>query len=178
MINWTKQTDDTLQALTDTQKKIWGIWAEAAGQQASQAQLAETWRKAVDTWEATVKNGLESQNAAMKSFGDSASAVPGIPSDLADWATQTQTLSTRWTEAQAEMWASYFGMVRKAVPVKMLGTIDDENQKLFATWQESVEKIGAAQLAWAQMWTENAAAAAPTATATTAKAKSTGKAAA
>ena len=179
MINWTKQTDDTLQALTDTQKKIWGIWAEAAGQQASQAQLAETWRKAVDTWEATVKNGLESQNAAMKSFGDSASAVPGIPSDLADWATQTQTLSTRWTEAQAEMWESYFGMVRKAVPVKMLGTVDDENQKLFATWQESVEKIGAAQLAWAQMWTENAAAAAPTATTTTtAKAKSTGKAAA
>ena len=42
-------------------------------------------------------------------------------------------------------------MVRKAVPVKMLGTIDDENQKLFAAWQESVEKVSAAQSAWAQM---------------------------
>ena len=47
MINWTKQTDDMLQAWTDTQKKLWSSWAEATEQQASQAQLAETWRKAV-----------------------------------------------------------------------------------------------------------------------------------
>ena len=178
MINWTRQTDDMLQAVTDTQKKFWGIWAEAAEQQAGQAQLAETWRKAVDTWEAAVKNGLETQKAAMGSLGDSASAVPGIPRDLLDWAAQTQALSARWTEAQGELWESYFGMLRKAVPVKMLGTIDDENQKLFAVWQESVEKVGAAQLAWAQMWTERAAGAAPKGTGTTAKAKPAAKAAA
>ena len=178
MINWTKQTDDMLQAVTDTQKKFWGIWAEAAEQQAGQAQLAETWRKAVDTWEAAVKNGLETQQAVTQSLGDSASAVPGIPRDLLDWAAQTQALSARWTEAQSEMWESWFGMVRKAVPVKMLGTIDEENQKLFAAWQESVEKVGAAQLAWAQMWTERAAGAAQKGTGTTARAKPAAKAAA
>ena len=174
MINWTRQTDDMLQALTDTQKKFWGIWTEAAEQQASQAQLAETWRKAVDTWEAAVKNGLETQNAVLRSLGDSMSAVPAVPRDLQDWAAQTQALSTHWTEAQRELWESYFAMVRKAVPVKMLGTIDDENRKLFAAWQESVEKVGAAQLAWARMWTERAAGAAPT----EAKAKPAAKAAA
>ena len=178
MINWTKQTDDMLQALTDTQKKIWGVWAEAAEQQASQAELAETWRKAVDTWEAAVKNGLETQNTVLRSVGDSVSAVPAVPQDLLDWAAQTRALSTRWTEAQRELWESYFAMVRKAVPVKMLGTIDDENRKLFAVWQESVEKVGAAQLAWAQMWTERAAGAAPKGTGTTAKAKPAAKAAA
>ena len=161
MINWTKQTDDMLQAWTDTQKKLWSGWAEATEQQAGQAQLAETWRKAVDTWEEAVKNGLETQKAVMGSLADSASAVPGIPKDLLDWAEQTQALSTRWAEAQGELWESYFGMVRKAVPVKMLGTIDDENQKLFAAWQESVEKVSAAQSAWAQMWTERAADAVP-----------------
>ena len=174
MINWTKQTDDTLQALTDTQKKLWGIWHEAAGQQASQAELADTWRKAVDTWEASVKNGLETQKATMRSLGDSASAVPALPQDLLDWAGQTQTLSSRWNEAQCELWESYFAMVRKAVPVKMLGTIDDENQKLFAVWQESVEKIGAAQLAWAQVWTERATAAAPQGNGTAAKSAKSG----
>ncbi len=178
MINWTKQTDDMLQTLTDTQKKFWGTWAETAEQQASQAQLAETWRKAVDAWEDAVKNGLDTQKAMMQSLGDSASAVPAIPRDLLDWVAQTQALSTRWTEAQSELWESYFGMVRKAVPAKMLGTIDDENQKLFAVWQESVEKIGAAQLAWAQTWTERAAGAAPQGTGTTAKAKPAAKTAA
>ncbi|MCY4633451.1 MAG: hypothetical protein OXG04_02905 [Acidobacteria bacterium] len=178
MINWNKQTDDMLQALTDTQKKFWSIWTEAAEQQASQAQLAETWRKAVDAWEAAVKNSLETQKAVVRSVGDGASAVPAIPQDLLDWTAQTQALSSRWTEAQSELWESWFGMVRKAVPVKMLGTIDDENQKLFAVWQESVEKIGAAQLAWAQKWTERAASAAPKSTGTTAKAKPAAKAAA
>ena len=174
MINWTKQTDDTLQALTDTQKKIWGIWAEAAEQQASQTQLAETWRKAVDTLEASAKNGLETQKAMMGSLGDSASTVPGIPQDLLDWSAQTNALSTRWTEAQSELSESYFAMVRKAVPVKMLGTIDDENQKLFSAWQESVENVGAAQLAWAQVWTERASGAVPNGTGTKAKATKPG----
>lgn len=172
MINWTKQTDEVLQAWTDTQKKLWSAWAEAAEQQAGQAQLAETWRKAVDTWEAAVKNGLETQNAVMRSAADSASAAPGVPRDLLDWAEQTRALGARWTEAQNELWESWFGMVRKAVPVKMLGTIDDENQKLFAAWQESVEKVSAAQSAWAQMWTERAADAAPKAARTAARAKS------
>lgn len=169
MINWTGQTDDMLQAWTDIQKKLWSHWSEATEQHASQTQLAETWRKAVDTWEEAVKNGLETQKAVMRSLADSASAVPSIPQDLLDWAEQTQALGSRWTEAQGELWESYFGMVRKAVPVKMLGTIDDENQKLFAAWQESVEKVSAAQSAWAQMWTERAAGAVPKATRTASK---------
>lgn len=178
MINWTRQTDDMLQAWTDTQKKLWSNWAEAADQQAGQAQLAETWRKAVDAWEAAVSNGIETQKAVTRSLADSASAVPGIPRDLLDWAEQTQALSTRWTEAQSALWESWFGMVRKAVPVKMLGTIDDENQKLFAAWQESVEKVSAAQSAWAQMWTERAADAAPKAARTTGRARTAAKTAA
>ncbi len=178
MINWTKQTDDMLQAWTDTQKKLWSSWAEATEQQASQTQLAETWRKAVDTWEEAVKNGLETQKAVIGSLADSASAIPSIPKDLLDWAEQTQALSNRWTEAQSELWESYFGMVRKAVPVKMLGTIDDENQKLFAAWQESVEKVSAAQSAWTQMWTERAANAVPKGTRTAAKARPAAKSAA
>ena len=86
-----------------------------------------------------------------------------MPKDLLDWASQTETLGARWSAAQTELWESYFGMVRKAVPVKMLGTVDDENQKLFSAWQESVEKLSTAHSTWAQMWTAQAAAgAAPT----------------
>ena len=157
MINWTKQTEDALQAWNDTQKKLWSGWAEAAEQQAVQTEVADTWRKAVDTWEGAVKNGLETQHEWARSVGDSVSAVPNVPKDLLDWAQQTQALGTRWNAAQEELWGGYFGMIRKTVPVKMLGTFDAENQKLFTAWQESVENITAAQSTWAQMWTEQAA---------------------
>ncbi len=158
MINWTKQTEEILQAWTDTQKKVWSGWVDATEQQAGQTQLADTWRKAVDTWEAAVKNGLETQQELSKNVSASATAVPNVPKDLLDWTEQTEALGIRWSAAQTELWETYFGMVRKAVPVKMFGTFDDENQKLFSAWQESVEKITAAQSTWAQMWTAQAAA--------------------
>ena len=170
MINWTTQTEELLQNWTETQKKIWGGWVDATEQQVAQTQQADIWRKTVDTWEAAVKNGLETQRELTKSLSDSGSAVPNVPKDLLDWAEQTEALGTRWNAAQTELWESYFSMVRKAVPVKMLGTFDEENQKLFATWQESVEKISAAQSTWAQMWTEHAAG-----PATTSPKKATGR---
>ena len=84
--------------------------------------------------------------------------MPNVPKDLQDWAKQTQEVGEHWNVAQKDLWESYFGMVRQAVPVKILGTVEAENQKLFDTWQAAVEKITAAQSAWAQTWTEQAAA--------------------
>ncbi len=160
MIDWTKQSDDMVQAWTDTQKKLWSGWVDASAQQADQTTLTDTWRKTVDTWEAAVKNSLETQREWSSSVADSASAVPNVPQDLRDWAEQTQALGIRWNAAQADLWESYFGMIRKAVPVKMLGTVDDENRKLYTAWQESVEKVTTAHSAWAQVWTGQTAAAA------------------
>lgn len=169
MINWSKQTEEVFQVWTDTQKKLFGGWVDAAEQQAVQTQLAETWRKSVDTWEEAVKNGLEAQAEWSSKLADNVAAVPNVPKDMLSWAEQTQQLGERWNGAQKELWESYFGMVRKAVPVKMLGTLDDENQKLFSAWQESVEKIVAAQSTWTQMFTEQAAASATPPAAKTAK---------
>ena len=36
------------------------------------------------------------------------------------------------------------------------GRIDDENEKLFTTWQDSVQQMIAAQSRWAEMWTAQA----------------------
>ena len=84
MMDWTKQTEDMFQAFTDTQKKLWGNWLEAAGQNSAQTQVADTWRKAVDTWEGAVKNGLEAQLEWSKSAADNMAAMPNVPKDLVD----------------------------------------------------------------------------------------------
>lgn len=167
MINWSKQTEDAFQGWADTQKKFWNGWIDAVEQQGGQAQLADTWRKAVDTWEDAVKSGLEAQLEVSRKMADSVSTLPNVPKDLQEWAEQAQELGTRWNGAQKELWESYFGMVRKAVPVKMLGTLDGENQKLFEAWQQAVDQVVAAQSEWADVWTEQAA--------TTPKAKTTSR---
>jgi len=156
-MDWANQSEQILSAWTDAQKKIWSGWLETAERNSGQAQTAETWRQAVDTWGGIVKKRLEAQLEWSQRASDSFGALPNIPKDLVDWSKQTQDLGVRWNEAQQQLWDSYLGMVRKAVPVKMLGTFYDENQRLFRTWQESVEKIVEAQRHWAQMWTERAA---------------------
>ena len=87
MLDWTKQTEEALQSWADAQKRIWSGWAEAAGQQVNQNQLADTWRKAVDTWEEAVKNGLKAQLEWSQAFvgehGDRAERPQG-PSGLGE----------------------------------------------------------------------------------------------
>jgi len=169
MLDWTKQTEEALQSWADAQKQLWSSWGDAAGLQVNQTQLTDTWRKAVDTWEEAVKNGLKAQAEWARTLSENLAAVPNVPKDIQDWAKQTQEVGAHWDIAQKDLWESYFGMVRKAVPVKTLGTVEAENQKLFDTWQAAVEQITTAQSAWAQTWTEQAAAAAPKATASKAK---------
>lgn len=171
-MDWTKQTEDVLTAWTDVQKKIWGGWLETAERHSGQAQTAEVWRQAVDTCEGIVKKNLDAQLEWSQRAADSLSALPNMPKDLVDWSKQTQELGVHWNDAQQQLWNSYFGLVRKAVPVKMLGTFDDENQRLFRAWQESVENIVQAQNHWAEMWAEQTAKASTESTGKT----STGKA--
>ncbi len=157
MIDWTKQSEDILQSWADTQKRLLKSWGETAEKNAGQTEVADTWRKAVDTWEGAVKSGLEAQLEWSRSATESLRAVPSVPKDLIDWSDQTQALGDRWNAAQRQLWETYFGIARQAVPVKMLGTLDDENQKLFTAWQDAVEKMVAAQSEWSQAWSEQAA---------------------
>lgn len=176
-MDWTKQTEDVLSAWTDAQKKIWSGWLETAERNSAQAQVADTWRQAVDTWEGIVKKSLDAQLEWSQRASESVGALPNMPKDLVDWSKQTQQLGARWNEAQQQLWDSYFNVVRKAVPVKMLGTFDDENQRLFHAWQESVEKVVQAQTHWAQMWAEQTAKASGDASGTSKKKKSASAAA-
>lgn len=170
-MDWAKQSEDVLSAWTDAQKKIWGGWMESAEQNSGQAEVADTWRQAIDTWEGITKKSLDAQLEWSQRASETLGALPNMPKDLADWSKQTQQLGTRWNDAQKELWESYFGMVRKAIPVKMLGTFDDENQRLFRAWQESVQKVVEAQTHWSNVWAEQTPKGASASTEASAKSK-------
>jgi len=156
MGEWTKQTEEFVRTWAETQKKLWGGWVELAEQQTGRAPLAETWRKTVDAWEAAVKSGLQAQLDLARTVSDNVAAVKDVSRDVREWSEQTEQLGARWNAAQKQLWESYFQMVRKAVPGTLVGRLDEENQKLFRVWQESVDKIAAAHSAWARTWTEQA----------------------
>lgn len=151
-MDWTKQAQDTIKTWTETQQKMWDGWLKTVGQSAAPTQATEVWQNAVETWEGAVKNTLEAQSEWTRMWVESLTESSNVPKEVTEWAKQAQEMSQRWSDAQQQLWQSWFEIIRKIDPAKMGGAWDKEAQKLFQTWQESTQKLMEAQLKWAKTW--------------------------
>lgn len=152
-MDWTKQTEEVVKTWTDTQKKMWDSWLQAAQQGPDQFPVAKVWEKSMETWEETVKNTMAAQDEWMQMWADSFEKQKGIPEEVGQWVKQAQTMNKQWSDIQAQMWNSWFEMAKKVDPAKMTDSLDAEGKKAFAAWQETAEKVMEAQEKWAGMLT-------------------------
>jgi hypothetical protein len=151
-MDWTKQAEETVKAWTDTQQKMWDSWLEMLGKSPMPAQANELWHKTMVTWQEAVKNTLEAQTKWTETWAENLSKVPNMPKESVEWVKQVREMNKRWTEAQRQLWESWFELVGKIDPAKMSEGWDKEGKKLFETWQDSAQKLMEAQMKWAQMW--------------------------
>jgi len=160
-MDWTKQTEETFKAWMGTQKQMWDSWLEAIQKGAPQLQPTDLWQKTVQAWEEAVKKLLEAQSDWVRMWAESAPSMAGLPKEVTEWVQQARDMNNRWIDVQRQLWAGWFELLKKGEPSNMTGSWDREGQKMAAAWQESVEKIMAAQMDWARRWSsENKAAAA------------------
>jgi hypothetical protein len=151
-MDWAKQTEEMMNAWTETQKKMWDNWLETVQQGADQSQAAEIWQKTVDTWEKTVKNSLDAQAEWTKAWAESLGTKVDVPEEMTAWANQAQEMAKRWGDTQQQLWQGWFDLVKKADPAKMAEAWGEEGQKAFQTWQESARKVMDAQMKWTSTW--------------------------
>jgi hypothetical protein len=151
-MDWTKQAEETVKAWTDTQQKMWDSWLEMLGTNPVPAQANELWQKTMATWQEAVKNTLEAQTKWTETWAENLSKVPNMPKESVEWVKQAREMNKRWTEAQRQLWESWFELVGKIDPAKMNEGWDKEGKKLFETWQDSAQKLMEAQMKWAQTW--------------------------
>ena len=155
-MDWTKQTEEVVKSWTETQRKMWDNWLKTVQQGPEQFQVANVWQKTLETWEETVKNTMSAQAEWMQMWADSFDQQQGIPKEVTQWVKQAQTMNNQWADIQQQMWQSWFELVKKVDPAKMSETLDADGKKAFAAWQETAEKVMAAQEKWAGMWTSAA----------------------
>lgn len=156
-MDWSKQTQETVKAWTETQQKMWDNWMEMVSGGAVSTQAAEVWRKTMETWQEAVANTLEAQTEWTRTWTEALTKTPNVPKEMVEWVEQVKEMNKRWTEAQQQLWQSWFEMAKKIEPAQMDSGWDKEGKKVFQAWQDSTQKLMEAQLKWANMWGEKQA---------------------
>ena len=150
-MDWTKQSEEMFKNWRETQQKMWDSWLGAVQQGPSKAQAAETWQKAMETWEETVKNALAAQTEWTKQWAESVDGQD-LPPEVANWLKQSQEMSEKFGTAQQQLWQGWFDLVKQADLTKLTGNWEEEGQNAFQQWQESAQKVMEAQQQWINMW--------------------------
>jgi hypothetical protein len=150
-MDWTKQTEDMFKTWTDTQKKMWDSWLETVQQASAPMQGAQVWQKTIETWEETVNNVLAAQTKWSETWANSFDPE-GTPEEMAQWFKQAQEMAKQWNETQQSLWQNWFGLIKQADVTKMTGGWEEEGQKAFKNWQDSMQKVMDAQMDWIKMW--------------------------
>ena len=159
MSDWTKQTEELVTTWSNTQKQMWDNWLGAMESMSGDANLQtfETERKkVVDTWEASVKKGLEAQAEWAKLWADNLKATKGTPKPMVDWAKQMQGMMKSWTDSQEELSKVWFEMVRKMDMTEMSDNMGDQSKQVVGAWQDAVDKSLEAQKNMTEFWSQAA----------------------
>lgn len=159
MSDWTKQAEQLVNTWSETQKKLWDNWLEAAQTMSGGANLKaleSERKKAVDAWEASVKKGLEAQTEWAKMWVDGLAANKSTPKPTLEWAKQMQGMMKSWTNSQTELAHVWFEMVKKVDTSDMGDMWETQGKGMVKAWQEAVDKSVEAQHSMSQFWTQAA----------------------
>ena len=151
-MNWTKQTEEMFNTWMGTQKKMWETWLDVVQKSAPHFRAGELWEKTLETWEETVKKSLQGQSEWIKMWAESMPAAKGVPKEVVDWVQHSKEFHQNWIELQEQLWAVWFGLIKKSEPGKIIGSWDQESQRMAHMWQESVSKFMEAQMEFARSW--------------------------
>jgi hypothetical protein len=155
----TKQAENTAKSWAETQLKIYDKWFEtfqaASAPKAFQG-LEQIRKTTIDSWEESVKSSLHAQAELGRIVVDTLGSWGPAPAQNGDGAflRQLREVVKSSTDAQTQIWSSWFDAARKLDVSLVTGSWD----KLVEATQQAVRKAWEAQAEWVRP--ENYAAAA------------------
>jgi hypothetical protein len=105
----------------------------------------------VEAWQASVKETLDAQAQWTREWTETLARSKGTPEELQELARQGRDLFQRWTEAERQIWQSWFNIVRDINFRPDAGTSPQAN--MIQLWQESAHRMIDAQASLVKQWT-------------------------
>jgi hypothetical protein len=149
-----ERAEKVVKAWTDTQMKVWESWAGTIG-----ASTPAAWEQArkvtIDSLETSVTKTLDAQAELGHVLAESLSGVWG-PDDAAAGkarVAELDTLTKTAIDAQRQLWAAWFDLVRKVPVWEIAGSY----KKILDAWQAAARKAVEAQAHWYEAGTRERA---------------------
>jgi hypothetical protein len=151
-MGWQEQSEDLFKTWTGTQQKLLSEWIDAVRGLSGTPGTA-VWTKTVDAWQSSVKQTLDAQTEWAGRWTNSLAGTTGTPQEMHDLAVQGQAMLQRWTEAQKELWQTWFDVLKSLNIASTSNAGVQASQNLAQSLNDSVLKMIDAQAEWVRRWT-------------------------
>ncbi|MBV9281924.1 MAG: hypothetical protein JOZ41_17735 [Chloroflexi bacterium] len=146
-----RHSQDLINAWFTEQQKLLTNWM-AAMQGLGGGQGARAWRESLETWQRSVETTLDAQNEWIRRWNEAMRAPEGVPPQVSASFQQAQELLQRWTDAQRDLWRSWFDVMKELQPGGERDTAGDAGQSMMRIWQDATQRVIDAQTAWVRRW--------------------------
>lgn len=139
-MGWPETLVEMVQMWTNAQQRVWTGWLDTM-QGIGRTPTSDLRGKILDTWQDSINHTLAAQSDWMRSWVESLQTVESTPEALTDWVNQSEEALARWNEAQQQLWAQLFDVLREAKPGATVPSLENKGMEVFQAWQESVHAI-------------------------------------
>src|SRR5690348_6160471 len=143
-----KSSENLIKTWAEEQQKLLTNWLDTV-RRFSGAPGPELWSKTVEAWQASVKETLDAQAQWTREWTETLANAKGTPEELRELARQGRDLFQRWTDAERQVWQSWFNIVRDINFRPETGP----QTSMIQLWQESAHKMIDTQTALVRHWT-------------------------
>ena len=139
--NWGEMQQKLLTDWLDTMRRLGGT------------PTLELWRKTVDTWQSSVKETIDARAEWTNQWTETLAKAKGTPEEIRELARDGREQLQHWTEAERDLWQSWFNAVREINFQPEPGAGAQAGRDLVQLWQDSADKMIDAQATLVRRWT-------------------------
>ena len=148
-----KKTDEgLLKAWAESQQKLLTSWLETM-RRLGGAPTLELWTKTVDAWQSSVKETIDARTEWARQWTETLTNARGTPEEIRKLAQEGREQLQHWTEAERDLWQSWFNAVREINFRPELEAGAQAGKDLMQLWQDTAHKMIDAQAALVRRWT-------------------------
>ncbi len=159
----TKRTDEFVNSLIDTQKRMWSAVSESL-QNVASAPTEERWKEGVRASEKLVKDSFKAQAELRKSVVDRLAEIEAMPEQAVESLDRFQDIADDLTKSQTKLIANCFDMLETLDPGRAAGAYGDTFNDLVDRMQNLARRAVEMQMEMVKAWTGKAPGKEPTTT--------------
>jgi hypothetical protein len=151
-----KKTDEgLLKTWAESQQKLLKDWLETLRRLGGTPTL-ELWTKTIDALQSSVKETVDARAEWARQWTENLANTRGTPEEIRKLAQEGREQLQHWTEAERDLWQSWFNAVREINFRPEPGAGAQAGRDLVQLWQDTAHKMIDTQANLVRRWTGGA----------------------